>query len=108
MSVWRAPAEQCRSERSEDPDTGAEALGYLGLFQVTRRRQARQGDRSKQQPNNGYVPKTTPQNVYKMHSQAKNLTGMRSSCRAFSGFFVGLHRFRKQSGCTFFFSRCHI
>jgi hypothetical protein len=39
------------------------AAGYLGLFQVTRRRPARQGDHYQPQPNSGYAPKTTPQNA---------------------------------------------
>ncbi|QAY93766.1 hypothetical protein CUN63_29890 [Pseudomonas sp. ACM7] len=57
MADGGGPPEQCRSEgmpsQSEAPNGGAKALGYLGLFQVTR---CKSETASSHHRRNGYVP----------------------------------------------------
>ncbi|KAA0980671.1 hypothetical protein FQ187_23000 [Pseudomonas sp. ANT_J28] len=61
MADGGGPPEQCRSEGmpslGEAPNGGARALGYLGLFQVTRRKG---GTISGRYRRNGYVPPPIP------------------------------------------------
>ena len=60
MADGGGPPEQCRSEGmpslGEAPNGGAKALGYLGLFQVTRRKGETVSGRYRR---NGYVPQPT-------------------------------------------------
>ena len=58
MADGGGPPEQCRSEgmpsHSEAPNGGARALGYLGLFQVTRCKSETASSRDRR---DGYVPR---------------------------------------------------
>jgi len=61
MADGGGPPEQCRSEGmpslGEAPNGGAKALGYLGLFQVTRCKSETASGRYR---SNGYVPRQKP------------------------------------------------
>ena len=56
---------------SEGRTSGAQALGYLALFQVTRRQG---GTNSRRDRRNGYVPNPTQPNPTPNHSQVNNTT----------------------------------
>ena len=72
MADGGGPPEQCRSEgmpsHSEAPNGGAKALGYLGLFQVTRCKSETASSRYRR---NGYIPPSQNQSSFSPQTPGK-------------------------------------